>query len=69
MTIPTETRDLIQYFNIHFVKTGIFPKEFGKSLHRAFDFRQESDYGSELIMIFRLVIALRIFWSITQALF
>ena len=28
----------------HFDKTGIFSKEFSKSLHSAFELRQESDY-------------------------
>ncbi len=42
---------IISLFNIHFVKTGIFPKEFGRSLHRAFDFRQESDYGADIVNI------------------
>ncbi|NEQ34505.1 MAG: HEPN domain-containing protein [Leptolyngbya sp. SIO4C5] len=32
-------------FDREFVKTGIFSKELSRSLHRAFDERQASDYG------------------------
>jgi uncharacterized protein (UPF0332 family) len=36
---------LISFFDREFVKTGIFPKELSKSLHFAFQKRQENDYG------------------------
>lgn len=35
-------------FDREFVKTGIFSKELSRSLHRAFDERQSSDYGEML---------------------
>ena len=35
-------------FDREFVKTGLFPKELSRSLHRAFDERQVSDYGEML---------------------
>ena len=37
-------------FNRHFVKTGIFPKEFTKSLNRLFQNRQIGDYDFEPII-------------------
>ncbi len=38
---------VISLFNIHFIKTDIFPKEMGKMLSNAFDLRQESDYSTD----------------------
>ena len=35
---------VISHFDKEIVKTGIFSKEFSKSLHSAFELRQESDY-------------------------
>jgi uncharacterized protein (UPF0332 family) len=35
-------------FDREFVKTGMLPKELSRSLHRAFDERQVSDYGEML---------------------
>ena len=32
-------------FDREFVKTGVFPREFSRSLHLAFDRRQTHDYG------------------------
>ena len=37
-------KGVISAFGKHFVKTGIFPKEFGRELNRAFEKRQISDY-------------------------
>lgn len=37
----------ISLFDREFVKTGAFDKGFSKSLHRAFNLRQESDYSPE----------------------
>jgi len=34
----------IGLFDLHFVKTGTFPKEFSRWRHDAFDLRQRSDY-------------------------
>jgi uncharacterized protein (UPF0332 family) len=35
----------IAFFDKEFVKTGIFPREFSRSLHLGFDQRQVNDYG------------------------
>ena len=35
----------ISLFDREFVKTGIFPKEFSRTLHLAFDRRKMHDYG------------------------
>lgn len=43
-TVPSKHSGVITLFDVDFVKQGIFPKEFSKNLHRAFDVRQESDY-------------------------
>jgi len=32
------------YFNKEYIKTGIFPKEFGKLYNEVFDYRQKFDY-------------------------
>lgn len=37
----------IALFDKEFVKTGIFPKELSKALHRAFELRQKGDYMEE----------------------
>lgn len=37
-------KGVISTFGEHFVKTGIFPKEMGKELNRAFEKRQLGDY-------------------------
>ncbi len=38
---------VISLFNMHFIKTDIFPRELGKMLSNAFDLRQESDYSTD----------------------
>ncbi|MGK7889763.1 MAG: HEPN domain-containing protein [Leptolyngbyaceae cyanobacterium] len=40
---------VISLFDREFVKPGIFAKELSRSLHRAFDERQASDYGEMLM--------------------
>ncbi|KYK32603.1 MAG: hypothetical protein AYK19_15290 [Theionarchaea archaeon DG-70-1] len=35
---------MISFFGKHFIKSGIFPREMGKELHRAFEKRQLSEY-------------------------
>jgi len=35
---------VISFFDRHFVKTGIFDKEYSKIVHAAFDCRQDNDY-------------------------
>lgn len=36
---------VISCFNQHFIKTGIFPKSFSKTISRLFRERQVGDYG------------------------
>ena len=37
------------YFNKEFIKTGIFPKEFGKLFNTVFEYRQKFDYVDMLV--------------------
>jgi len=37
-------KGVISAFGGHFVKTGVFPKEMGRELNRAFEKRQVGDY-------------------------
>lgn len=39
---------VIAFFDKEFIRTGIFPKEMSRSLHFAFERRQNSDYGELL---------------------
>ena len=41
---------VISLFNLHFVKTGIVGKEYGKLLAEAKNIREESDYGDFVIV-------------------
>lgn len=41
---------VISAFGEHFVKTGIFPKETGRELNRAFEKRQIGDYGHKFVI-------------------
>lgn len=41
----TKHSGAISFFDRDFVRQGIFPKELSKSLHIAFQKRQENDYG------------------------
>jgi uncharacterized protein (UPF0332 family) len=43
--VTTKHSGAIAFFDREFVKNGIFPKELSKSLHLAFQKRQENDYG------------------------
>lgn len=38
----------IALFDREYVKTGVFPKEMSKALHRAFELRQKGDYMEEV---------------------
>jgi len=38
-------KGVISLFGKHFVKTGVFKKDLGKSLNDAYDMRQAGDYG------------------------
>jgi uncharacterized protein (UPF0332 family) len=43
--VTTKHSGVIAFFDREFVKNGIFPKALSKSLHLAFQKRQENDYG------------------------
>ncbi|MHB0987807.1 MAG: HEPN domain-containing protein [Bellilinea sp.] len=36
---------VISFFDKEFIRTGIFPKEYSRMLHLAYDRRQSNDYG------------------------
>ncbi|CAA7600524.1 HEPN domain protein [Acididesulfobacillus acetoxydans] len=42
---------VIGLFDRHSVKTGLFSKELSKTLHRAFDLRQQGDYGEATVAV------------------
>ena len=42
---------VIGLFDRHFVKTGLLSKELSKVLHRAFDERQQGDYGEATVTV------------------
>lgn len=41
---------VISAFGEHFIKTGIFPKDMGRELNRAFEKRQLGDYGHTFVI-------------------
>jgi uncharacterized protein (UPF0332 family) len=43
-------KGIISAFGEHFVKTGVFPKEMGRELNRAFEKRQIGDYGHKFVI-------------------
>lgn len=43
-------KGVISTFGIHFVKTGIFPREMGRELNRAFEKRQIGDYTYNFVI-------------------
>ena len=43
-------KGVISDFGKHFIKTGIFPKEMGRELNRAFEKRQIGDYGYTFVV-------------------
>ena len=43
-------KGVISTFGIHFVKTGVFPKEMGRELNRAFEKRQLGDYTFNFVI-------------------
>lgn len=50
--IPREHSGVIGLFDSEFYKKGLFQKDFSKSLHKAFELRQKSDYR-EMVVIGR----------------
>ena len=43
-------RGVISAFGEYFIKTGLFPKEMGRELNRAFEKRQLGDYGYTFVI-------------------
>jgi uncharacterized protein (UPF0332 family) len=43
-------KSVIAAFGEHFVKTGVFPKQMGRELNRAFEKRQLGDYESTAVV-------------------
>ena len=43
-------KGVISAFGEHFIKTGVFSKELGRELNRAFDRRQIADYEFKLVI-------------------
>jgi uncharacterized protein (UPF0332 family) len=43
-------KGVISAFGEHFIKTGIFEKNFGRELNRAFEKRQVGDYGYTFVI-------------------
>ena len=61
----------ISLFDREYVKTGIFPREFSKALHLAFDQRQIHDYGDmielDALIVEQAVANARVFVDQVQA--
>ena len=43
-------KGVIAAFGQHFVKTGVFTRELGRQINRAFDLRQLADYESRFVI-------------------
>lgn len=42
-------KDVLAYFNQHYIKTEIFPKMMGRRINQAKDIREDSDYDDDYI--------------------
>jgi uncharacterized protein (UPF0332 family) len=42
--VPSKHTGVISLFDTEFVMKGVFPKEFSRNLHQAFDLRHSTDY-------------------------
>lgn len=42
--VPSKHAGVISLFDTEFVSRGLFPKDFSKDFHKAFEFRQNFDY-------------------------
>ena len=38
---------VLSYFNVRFIKDGLFPKDLGRAANKAFDLRQREDYREQ----------------------
>lgn len=43
-------KDVIAYFNQHYVKMEVFPKEFGRKISKANQIREDSDYDDDFLI-------------------
>ena len=41
---------VLSYFNKRFIKDGLFPKDLGRAVNKAFDIRQRGDYREQVIL-------------------
>jgi len=39
---------VLSYFNRHFIKSGIIPKDIGRAVNKSFDIRQRGDYREQI---------------------
>ncbi len=46
---------VLSYFNKRFIKEGIFPKELGRSINKAFELRQSGDYREYIELTYKQV--------------
>ena len=49
--LPHPHKGVISGFGLYFIKTGIFPREMGRELNRAFGKRQIGDYEFQLLIL------------------
>lgn len=41
---------VLSYFNRHFIKSGLIPKDIGRAVNKAFDIRQRGDYREQITL-------------------
>ena len=41
---------VLSYFNRHFIKGGLIPKDIGRAVNKAFDIRQRGDYREQITL-------------------
>lgn len=41
---------VLSYFNRHFIKGGLIPKDLGRAVNKAFDIRQRGDYREQITL-------------------
>ena len=41
---------VLSYFNRHFIKGGMIPKDIGRAVNKAFDIRQRGDYREQILL-------------------
>ena len=43
-------KDVVAYFNQHYINTEIFPKDFGRRISKANQIREDSDYDDDFLV-------------------